>query len=284
LSHINDQPILAMPKRLQQTLDILVTRPEGKQQALIKQLKQLTSQDSLVSIHHCPLITIEKHQQQPPTLLDAWSQLENNSIESVYHGVIFVSGQAIIHAKRQLSTVQWRRLLSQPLYCVGSQSAAQLTDEVDQLGLQNQVRYPSQMNSEGLLKLIQPLLKVADKWLILRGVTGRNYLQSAMQQRGIELDQWHIYQSKPPSGKVVEQVNKYARQQALWLVTSQQALAHLLVVTGKSALECPLIVSSDRIALRAEELGFNRPFVAKDATDYSLCGAVKALLYAKVQE
>ncbi|MDQ7049154.1 MAG: uroporphyrinogen-III synthase [Enterobacterales bacterium] len=283
MNHTNDQILLAMAKRLQQPLDILVTRPYGKQQALMAQLSRLTAEDPLVSIHHCPLITIENHQQQPPALLGDWPQAEN-SILSGYQGVIFVSGQAIIYTKQQLSSEQWRLLLSQPLYCVGSQSAAQLTDEVAQLGLQNRVNYPSQMNSEGLLKCIKPKLKTADRWLILRGVTGRDYLQNAMQQRGIQLDQWHIYQSKPPSGKVVAGANQFASQQALWLVTSQQALMHLLEVTGKNALGCPLIVSSDRIALRAEELGFKRPLVAKDATDHSLCAAVTDLLHAKVQE
>jgi len=284
LSSTNDQTLLAIVKRLKHPLDIIVTRPEGKQQSLIDQLDQLTGQDPLVSIHHCPLISIENHQQQAPAILDTWSQTTSKAASSDYQGVIFVSGQAISHTKQQLSANQWRRLLSQPLYCVGSQSAAQLKNEVAQLGLQNRVKYPSQMNSEGLLKFIKPKLKAADRWLILRGVTGRDYLQTAMQQRGIQLDQWHVYQSKPPSGKVVTQANNFASQQALWLVTSQQALMHLLVITCKTALACPLIVSSDRIALRAEELGFNRPLVAKDATDHSLCAAVTDLLHAKVQE
>jgi len=272
-----------MAKQHQPPLDIVVTRPEGKHQSLIDRLEEVTSQDPFVKIHHCPLISIEKHLQQLPALLDDLSQPEKNP-SAGYQGVIFVSGQAIIFAKQQLSTAHWRGLLSQPLYCVGSQSALQLRDEVAQLGLETPVFHPRQMNSEGLLKLIQPNLKAGTHWLILRGITGRDYLQKALLQRQIQLDQWHVYQSKPPSGKVVVKANKLASQQALWLVTSQQALMHLLVITSKSALGCPLLVSSDRIASRAEELGFDKPIVAQDATDYALCTAVKALLYTKIQE
>ncbi len=261
-------------------LDIVVTRPLGKAESLIQGLeaKHLTISDLEINIQHCPLIQIESFTQpMPEHFAKSFAKPGENQRSTAYQGVIFVSGQAILHAKKQLSGEEWRFLLSQPLYCVGSQTASQLQQEVDSLHLINQVKSPKRMDSEGLLSLIEPIFKACDHWLIIKGVVGRDRLQKAMHAKGITLDEWCVYQSTPPSGKVVANALKLATQKALWIVTSQQALLHLMAITGSIAKGCPLLVSSDRIANKALELGFTQTWVAENATDYGLTKALVKL-------
>jgi len=255
----------------------IVTRPINRATDLVKRLKELSSNDHPLQIDHCPLITIADYVEDVPPALSA------------FDGVIFISGNAVDQARKQLNSHDWANLLHNPLYAIGQQTAAILQFDVDQLTedeISNPktlqpVHFPQQMNSEGLLSMPQLKDIAGQSWLIIKGLGGRDKLKTGLEAAGVKVTELAVYQRKLPDLLAQKQIASYNQLSPYWLVTSSQALNNLWRILECKPNGCRIIVSSDRIASEAEKLGFSVVAQSFDATDQQLVECVKNFIWNK---
>lgn len=255
----------------------IVTRPINRATNLVKRLTELSTNDHPLQIDHCPLISIADYAEGVLAELSA------------FDGVIFISGNAVDQAKKQLNSHGWTKLLQNPLYAIGQQTAAVLQFDVDQLaGDKNSnpktsqpVLFPQQMNSEGLLSMPQLKNLAGQSWLIIKGLGGRDKLKTGLEAAGARVTELAVYQRKLPDLLAQKQIASYNQLNPYWLVTSSQALNNLWRILEYRPNGCRIIVSSDRIAIEAEKLGFNVVAQSFDATDQQLAKCVKNFIWNK---
>ncbi len=250
-------------------LHFIVTRPINQATNLVDRLKQISTQNQPLQVDHCPLIVIVNYSEK--VIPDF----------GTFHGVIFISGNAVDQARKQLNSHDWRLLLQNPLFAIGQQTAEILQSDVNKLGdisdlnESRGVTYPQQMNSEGLLMMPQ-LKNISDQsWLIVKGLAGREKLKTGLRAAGAIVTELAVYQRKLPDLIAQRQIASYNQAGSVWLITSSQALNNLWRVLKLQPNRCRIIVSSDRIAVEAIKLGFEVVAQSFDATDQQLVKCVK---------
>ena len=267
-----------------------MTRPNNRVTQLANQLKQLSGSGSNSSfslvVEHFPLITIIDDE-------NVFSQ--NHLNKQSFDGVIFISGNAIDQAKKQLnnhSTANqdnWKALLKNPLYAIGEQTALLLKQELTELSLNTSVYSPKQMNSEGLLALPELTDIKSQTWLIVKGVGGRKKLKEGLQTAGANVLELDVYQRQLPDLIAQRQIASYNERKypindlprPIWLITSLQALDNLWRINKSRSLNCQLIVSSNRIANEAVQKGFKIVAQSIDATDKELVHCVQQIIQSQ---
>ena len=137
-------------------------------------------------------------------------------------------------------------------------------------------------DSEGLLDL-PALAAVAGRHVALWVAPGgRDHIASILRERGAEVRAIAAYQRvKLDPGEDLLRRLAAARERVVLTATSaalSARLAHTLRAHGLADLMLrPLIVASERIAIAAEALGFERVFIARGASPEALIGAVERL-------
>lgn len=239
-------------------LKVLVTRPAGQAASFIEAIQ---AQGGIPQSF--PLIEIQPIAHCPETL----AQITN------YDLAIFVSRNAVecawpLVAGSQLASIQ--------VAAVGQATAVALARH----GRQPDIVPTNRFDSEGLLGMPE-LEQVANKRiLIIRGQGGRELLADSLRERGAKVDYAEVYQRLP-----TQQVLTYGRDEIdVIVITSAEALAHLQQIasqTGKRwLLEKPLLVIHERVARRANELGFTlNPVVAAQASEAALLDALQSMQY-----
>jgi uroporphyrinogen-III synthase len=126
-------------------------------------------------------------------------------------------------------------------------------------------------NSEALLEMPELQKIPVKKIVIFRGECGRELLAKTLQQRGAIVNYVNVYRRiQPPTPAKISPVD-------IITITSVQGLKHLLnMLEGQSWVKnTPLVVMSERIAVKAKGLGINAPiFVAASASDEGIFNAV----------
>ncbi len=255
---------------LSNPINFIVTRPTNRATNLVAGLNRLFDAQPTIQVINSPLIVIAEYQE---SFSDDFSALD---------GVIFISGNAIDQAKKQLSSIQWAQLLQNPLYAIGQQTAALLQSDINKLPKKprNQpVKYPLQMNSEGFLALPELLNIKNQKWLIVKGLGGRNTLKAGLQSSGAKVLELVVYQRKIPDLIAQKQIASYNQLNAYWLISSIEALNHLYRILQQKIQNCKIIVSSDRIATEANKKGFTIVAQATDASDQQLIKCVNHFIF-----
>lgn len=116
--------------------------------------------------------------------------------------------------------------------------------------------------------------------LIIRGEGGRRRLQQALSARGVRLTEWAVYSRQRPNDDLDIPDDWLHSHLTFTIVTSAAGLENLLGMADPTALawllQSRLITVSERIAQRAQQLGFNQPVVAAGAEDQALTDAVVA--------
>jgi len=130
---------------------------------------------------------------------------------------------------------------------------------------------PPPFNSEALLE-IPKLQKIQGKKIVIfRGEGGRELLAKTLQQRGAIVNYVNVYRRiQPPTPAKINPVD-------IITITSVQGLKHLLnMLKGQTWVKnTPLVVISERIAIKAKEWGINAPiFIATSASDKGIFNAV----------
>ena len=231
---------------------IIVTRPFGQADSLINQLKAAVAEK--IVVNHLPLIQINSLPFDPP---------ETDRLD----GVIFISSNAVsvYFAHATLPQV--------PLFAVGNNSASELQHRSGQA-----VKFPTQMNSEGLLKLPELTQVENQSWLIVKGEGGRKTLYDTLTSRGASVMELDVYQRKLPDFNTQQAIYEAQFNNPVWLVTSADALNHLFRILGlmeKKKHQTPVIVSSERLATLAKQKGFTILAQSAGASETQLVQCVK---------
>lgn len=166
-----------------------------------------------------------------------------------YDGVFFISANA---ARYGLDAVagfwpQWPHALM--TYAVGHATAELLAAA----GLDVEIP-PARADSEGLLQL-PSLQQVAGKrFLLMRGVGGRELLRRGLEARAARVDVLELYRRELPAA-AAEQWRAMVTRPDIVLLTSPDALRHWQQVAGAQAVQPRWLVVSERMAALAREAG-----------------------------
>lgn len=219
-------------------MQIVVTRPDGQQQALVAALAGLG-----LEVIHRPLIRIEA--------LASNAALRQSMIDlDHYQAVIAISRNAADYGLQWLDEYWPQTPLGIDWYAVGPTTA----EVLQQAGLK--VRMPlKQFDSEGVLALpsLAQTRIAGTKVLIWRGCGGRETLAHVLRQRGAQVDYAELYQRLPVTDDNWPQV---LAQRPLLLLSSSQALDMVIAQVPDLAQRIAgLIVPSERAARQAQQLG-----------------------------
>lgn len=238
---------------------VLVTRPDGQNQALLAALQErgyLT--DSLPVLKIAPY-TPENHAQECNEIIQQVKQL------ALYQHIIFVSTNAVQCAFQWIqqyhqalpSTIHW--------YPIGDATAKSLEPfvaRVEQAG--------KDMDSETLL--LNPLLQNVEshKILIFRGRGGRSFLRDSLRERGAEVEFCELYQRqfiRYPVGSLAE---KLQQNPDFLIITSTESIQSLLeqaIIESikPQLLEKKIIVPGKRVSQFAREQGFEHIITSPNA-------------------
>lgn len=240
-----------------QGLHILVTRPTHQAGAF----KQLIEQAGATA-HLIPLIEIQS--------LELIAEfLEKINQPNAYQLIIFISTNAVEHGL----TILPRSLLTiAQLGAIGKATAATLRAH----GLYAKFVPEAGFRSEDFLAL--PDLQQLDgqRVLIVRGLGGRELLAQTLQQRGAQVDYADVYKRIcPPSS--VQRLKQLQQSTPLDIIalTSSEGLYYLAETCTDAAWHAiPLLVGSQRTALEAQALGFQRLIVAENPSDSAMFTAL----------
>ncbi len=133
--------------------------------------------------------------------------------------------------------------------------------------------YPAdEWTSEGLLKLPEFQDVNGKKILLIRGEGGRDVLEKALIDRGAFVDHWIVYRRIIPICPQLDEYLLLLRKKKIDIIvcTSGESLHNLLKIVGPenhpAVFETILITVSERLVTLAKELGFQRVFLAENAS------------------
>lgn len=209
----------------------------------------------------------------PPCDNDALANIHNRLPE--YDLAIFVSANAVRMAFPDIAPVAgWPRHLK--IAAIGKQTAA----AINAAGLTVDIVPETQFTSEALLSVDDMQDIAGRKVLIVRGEGGREYLATALTERGAHVDYAEVYQRALPEVDTHPVLDAWAQGRLhAATVASRQSLDNLhqlLAETGQRYLaDTLLVVSNPRTAEYAAELGYTRIIVADDASDEAMVEALE---------
>ncbi|MFA0569153.1 uroporphyrinogen-III synthase [Vibrio gallaecicus] len=241
-------------------MTVLVTRPGKQGQALCQQL----ADEGIQAIHH-PLIRIADNQKVDNFHL----QLKTSDL------IIAVSQHAATSADNilSLSADIWPL---HPIYLAVGQKTAQILSKL----CEQPVNYPEVSDSEHLLQL-KELQDIEGKRItILRGNGGRELIRDSLLSRGATVTYSETYHREyiPIADRNIFKdwiqcgISKI-------VITSQEQLEYLVSITPDDDFHwlqgCHLFVPSQRIANRAQQLGFSKVENTLSATNQILLAALQ---------
>jgi uroporphyrinogen-III synthase len=235
-------------------MQVLLTRPEGQNEALAQTLKR----HGLGSLA-CPLVAFEATETPLPELgqtSTAW---------------IFVSPRAVAFAAA--AGFAWTACA--PCFAVGRATQQALAD----LGVTAQV--PALETSEGLWHLMQGQ-SLPTQVCLVRGEGGRTYLSEQFRAAGVLVAHWPVYRRLVPVLDAKKRL-KFWREQKISIVvlTSEFTLDvwQDLLKNAQShwVKQLQLIVPSIRLQGLAQRAGFKQVHVAQGAGDDALLQQIQTL-------
>ncbi|MFT3929357.1 MAG: uroporphyrinogen-III synthase [Spongiibacteraceae bacterium] len=270
------QPLIAtnddsMTERSLQSLRVLVTRPQGRADALID---AIAAQGG--SAVHIPLLVVEALDEQRDAAIYAKTAQRLRALDS-YQRVIAISVNAL-HFSMPVIKKFWPRLPAHIMwYGIGAATTAAFADygvvarsnRVKQDSVVTQDHAASTMTSEALLASAELQQLHGERILILRGVGGREQLATVLRERGAQVDYAECYRRCEPVLSAEQQTQLQAMAFDAISVNSQETLQNLWQCLPPSARELAcqraLIAPSERVAAAARQLGFTQVIAAKNA-------------------
>jgi uroporphyrinogen-III synthase len=244
-------------------VSVLVTRPQPQAAVLSRHLAALGA-----ATFSYPVLSIQPVSPEPAALA---------RIESLdqYAGVFCISVPAAELGVAACADrwPQWP--VRQTWYAVGPASGRALHG----WGL-SLVVAPAGSTSETLLDLEALQSVEGQRFLILRGVGGRETLATHLRMRGAQVDYLELYRREPAAPEASVLQSFLAASGRVVTATSGESIDRLLALAGDAAGDLralPLVVVSGRLALHAQSLGFPNVHVASGAGDDALAEAVRAV-------
>jgi uroporphyrinogen-III synthase len=201
-----------------------------------------------------PLIDIRIAADTAP-LRDAWSRVANN------RAVMFVSANAVrgFFSMRPVGSG-----FSPRAWATGAGTRAALAQQGVAM-IDSPPADSPQFDSEALWEVVKNQCVRGDRVLIVRGgdagagIAGRDWLADQLVANGAQVEQVLAYERAAPAWTIAQE--QFASQAALdgsvWLLSSSQAVAHLLrCAPGLQLSSTRAVATHPRIAQAAREAGF----------------------------
>lgn len=249
---------------------ILVTRPEGQNQPLLRELAKQGYETLALPLLKIAPFNTKDHASACEKIVEQVKRLQ------AYQHVVFVSTNAVHTAFDWINQYHQSPPTNLRWYPIGTATAdalAEYVDKVEQAGVD--------MDSETLL--LNPHLEniAGDKVLIFRGLGGRDFLRNNLQARGAKVDFCEIYERqfvRYPQGTLKKML---AEKLDLLLATSTQTIQAMLeqaTIEGvkQELLTTCLIVPGKRVEQYALDQGFQTVIASSNAGLESTMEAVKA--------
>ena len=234
---------------------VLLTRPEGENESLAGQLGAINIQ----TIQR-PLLKLSAFELNGPLLQPA-IDLDR------YDKIIFVSKSAVRHAMPVLDGYwpQWPIRLT---WLAVGQGTALLLDHYHVRAL-----YPLNAGSEGLLELPQLADSRDERVLIVRGRGGRELIGLVLQDRGMTIEYWEVYERSPIEYTEWSSLSRSSTKLVV-VLTSGEILSNFLQQAPALVPAASVVVPSERIAHLARAAGFREVKNAGGASDQALYDAI----------
>jgi len=217
------------------------------------------------SVHHSPVMNIISI--PAPLVAESLQQSDIN---------IFVSRAAAQLALVQSESSGLALLRNTPCYAVGKSTAAILSAS----GISAETP-TEQMTSEGLLLLPALGELVNRRVTIFSGVGGRTLLFDELQSKGADVQRVELYRREPCGDKADEIIHQLESGQLTMIVVhSGELLKNLLSIVETNAvakrelLQLPVLVPSERVAMRAADAKFDTVITAASAMPEDMVSAI----------
>jgi len=180
---------------------------------------------------------------------------------------IFVSPNAVSHGLARMQACGgWPPTLK--FAAIGAGTARAL----HAAGIRDLLVPDEQFNSEALLDHLPTESVRGEIVLLFRGEGGREHLTESLSERGARVEQVVCYRRRLPRSPDPAVLRRLSRGDIhVITATSVDGLRHLLALAGDSArarlLATPLVVTSERQAQAARDLGFHADVVVASRTD-----------------
>ena len=230
---------------------VILTRPQGKNDALAKRLEYAGLQvQSLPALHIQPLSPDLASLPKPAS----------------YDLVVFVSGHAAQFYLQALAQQGSQAANSWPVSTLAATVGAASARSLEQAGgiPAEQILYPdkhSSQDSESLWQLLVPRLASLKRVLIVRGPRGREWLRNTLQSAGVQTDTLAMYDRSPAQWNTDQaaQLRAMLASPAVMLLTSSESVdaVHQNVCQlglEQAWLQIRFVVIHDRIARRLQSL------------------------------
>ena len=241
---------------------ILVTRPRAQAENLCQLIEQAGGKP-----WRFPTLEISAVQPEAARLAEVFKS----------DWLIFTSSNAVDFAIRAFNG-KMPEFARVQVAAVGSATAKSLQDS----GWPVHCVPASEFSSEGLLAE-QALQSVSGlNCVIVRGVGGRDKLEQGLIARGARVSYFEVYRRERPLADNQQLIAAIMSQQLDAIsITSTEALDNLLAMldTGSNKLikDINLVVASQRIADKAEQLGFKHIAASHKPSDHEIVETLKTL-------
>lgn len=248
---------------------VLVSRPAAQAEGLAR---AIAAEGGLAI--KCPVLNIEPVIETP---------LDRQRVVNLdgYEGVIVVSRNAATLGLARIDRF-WPQLPAHlRWFAVGKSTATCLKGDgikplVPDSGFNSEALLAmSELSASAAAKLHQP------KLLILKGEGGRELLEEQLTERGFSVDALPLYRRTTSCYTPQQIANLLADGPPDALVATSvdilMAMDSLFQEAISNRFELPLVVASERIAVAAKELGYQRIISAASASDESITQALNVI-------
>ena len=250
-----------MTEKPLQALRVLVTRPQGRADALIDAITACGGKAV-----HIPLLAVVPLDEQNDAAICASTTRQFQALEN-YRRVIAISVNAL-HFGLPWIKQYWPTLPPQIIwYGIGAATIAAFADYgIDARG--KNAASPT-MTSEALLAASDLQQLHGERVLILRGIGGREQLATVLRERGAQVDYAECYRRSEPELSAEQLAQLQAMPFDAISVNSAETLQNLWQCLQPAARELAyqraLIAPSERVAAAAQQMGFKRVIAAGNA-------------------
>ena len=237
-------------------LCLIVTRPAAQAADWVRQLSALGLQAEAL-----PLLGIEAVADQAP-LLAAWQDLPACKL------VVFVSPNAVQHFFAAAPSFAPNPPATWPSAVLAGSTGPGTTQALRQAGVPAaQIAEPAadaaQFDTEALWSRLQAMAWTAERVLVVRGESGRDWLADVLRQQGAEVNFVAAYRRTPPqpdaAGLALLAAASSQPAQHLWLFSSSEAVACLhALAPAADWSRSRALASHPRIVQAARDLGFGQ--------------------------
>ena len=251
---------------------VLLTRPEGKNEALAEQLEssvEFVGWQSVIDIISGPDVAL---------ISDCLAQKP--------HVLIFVSINAVTFLRQAIEAMENAQIGDEILENCQLVVVGQSTAKALKKWLNRGVITPQVETSEGLLEvdMLQKSVICGKKVTIVRGVGGRELLAEQLTERGALVHYWQVYQRQAIQNQGESWFEQFQTWQIDTIVVTSIAIAEALINGLPTAAKpwwqkCRWVCASSRIVkfIERQEVPKNQIYVANGANNAAILQQVKKI-------